>query len=505
MALSFTEYEQQTWKNKPDTSSPLSAERLNHMESGIKAGSNAIKVLVTNVNTLATTTEELSNKAKKQDAAFSLVASYGAVGNGTTDDTAALQEALNVGGVILFESGKTYLISEELQLKSNTYIYGNGAIIKAKSTYATKTNLIMARNYGVDSTVGGYDQNQNIIIQGLKFDHTNITDLGGIGIGHAHNVTIRDCEFYNFASWHPIELNSCNGGLIDNCYFHDGPKAGDEFAEVIQIDGAYGVGVFNLSPYDNTISKNITICNCKFELDSSLHNTRSWFPACIGSHWTYGECHENILVSNNTCAGAHTFVAACNWKKSRIENNVCENIRMGVYSWMWDQLDICDNTFMFSMDTALNNATDRGVYTNAEDATFAGNGCTAVHGSVSVMNNRFENTASHSICLSGTKCVIEGNYIVGSRNAGIYASWLADETIIMNNVVLGSTGAADIYINCKGGTSPTTYILNNTCDTLKGTGIGNSAAQSSVVANNLITTSKSLVSSFKDSGNIVLS
>lgn len=439
------------------------------------------------------------------DDVYKPVSFYGAVGDGVTDDRQALQDAFDDCGAISFESGKTYLISSELQLKSNTYLQGNGAVIKAKSTYATKTNLIMARNYGIDSDVGGYNQNQNIVIQGLKFDHSGITDLGGIGIGHAHNVTIRDCEFYNFASWHPIELNSCNGGLIDNCYFHDGPKAGVEFAEVIQIDGAYGVGVFDLSPYDNTVSKNITICNCKFELDPSLHNTRGWFPACIGSHWTYGECHENILVSNNTCVGAHTFVAACNWKNSRIENNICENIRMGVYSWMWDQLDICDNTFMFSTNTALNNATDRGVYTNAEDATFSGNGSTMVHGSVSVINNRFENTASHSICLSGTKCIADGNYIVGSRNSGIYVSWLADVSVVTNNKVFGSSGAADIYINCKDGTSPISYVLNNVCDTLKGTGIGNSAALSSVVGNNLITTTKSLHSSFKDSANILLS
>ena len=37
---SFTAYVKQLWKNKPDTSTPLSAERLTHMEEGIKGNSD---------------------------------------------------------------------------------------------------------------------------------------------------------------------------------------------------------------------------------------------------------------------------------------------------------------------------------------------------------------------------------------------------------------------------------------------------------------------------------
>lgn len=44
MTLSnFVAYVTQKWKNKPDTSTPLSAERLAHMEEGIKGNSDAIE------------------------------------------------------------------------------------------------------------------------------------------------------------------------------------------------------------------------------------------------------------------------------------------------------------------------------------------------------------------------------------------------------------------------------------------------------------------------------
>lgn len=39
----FVAYVKQLWKNKPDTSTPVSAERLLHIEDGIKASSDAIE------------------------------------------------------------------------------------------------------------------------------------------------------------------------------------------------------------------------------------------------------------------------------------------------------------------------------------------------------------------------------------------------------------------------------------------------------------------------------
>lgn len=39
----FVAYVKQAWKNKPDTSTPLSAARLTHVEDGVKGNSNAIE------------------------------------------------------------------------------------------------------------------------------------------------------------------------------------------------------------------------------------------------------------------------------------------------------------------------------------------------------------------------------------------------------------------------------------------------------------------------------
>ena len=59
MISEFVEYVKQAWKNKPNVSSPLNADRMNHMEAGIENNSKKIKETVTAVNEL---TENKANK-----------------------------------------------------------------------------------------------------------------------------------------------------------------------------------------------------------------------------------------------------------------------------------------------------------------------------------------------------------------------------------------------------------------------------------------------------------
>ena len=58
MISEFIEYVRQIWKNKPNSSSPLNADHLNHMEDGIENNSKKIKELVPAVNEL---TENIDN------------------------------------------------------------------------------------------------------------------------------------------------------------------------------------------------------------------------------------------------------------------------------------------------------------------------------------------------------------------------------------------------------------------------------------------------------------
>ena len=95
MTLSgFVAYIKQLWANKPSTSSPLSAERLNHMEEGIKANSDGITKVVTSV------TDQVVNDTNKIASAASLY-SVKQVVDKTNSDLAALETTLSERGTIL--------------------------------------------------------------------------------------------------------------------------------------------------------------------------------------------------------------------------------------------------------------------------------------------------------------------------------------------------------------------------------------------------------------------
>ena len=82
----FIAYAIQTWKNKPDTSTPLSAARLAHIEAGIKANSDAItKLAAAVINQQANDVNKIPSSAlmysvnEKVDSAISDLSGKGIV------------------------------------------------------------------------------------------------------------------------------------------------------------------------------------------------------------------------------------------------------------------------------------------------------------------------------------------------------------------------------------------------------------------------------------------
>lgn len=78
---------------------------------------------------------------------YVMVDSYGAVGDGTADDTAAIKAAITaagVGGVIYFTPGKTYIASALLRMLAGQTWMGYGATLKRRNGITTTTTTAIA-------------------------------------------------------------------------------------------------------------------------------------------------------------------------------------------------------------------------------------------------------------------------------------------------------------------------------------------------------------------------
>ena len=112
---------------------------------------------------------------------------FGAKADGVTDDTDAFQDALDSGSNVYVPEGN-YLITDHLQVKSDTIIFGNGTLIDNVTNTA-----------GDKSGILNLDEVDNVTIQGIKI-HGQGATTGSYTYGceiygyKCENITIKDVE-----------------------------------------------------------------------------------------------------------------------------------------------------------------------------------------------------------------------------------------------------------------------------------------------------------------------
>ena len=137
------------------------------------------------------------------------VKDFGATGDGVTDDSAAIQLALDLQGQVYIPAG-TYLVNTTLRIKSNTKLYGDGIeatiLVEggAGTTLASMFTSILVNQAYFDNDAAGNDSMhvENIAFHGQR--STAVADgsatssnkgIGGVYFKYASRSRIRDCYF----------------------------------------------------------------------------------------------------------------------------------------------------------------------------------------------------------------------------------------------------------------------------------------------------------------------
>lgn len=138
---------------------------------------------------------------------------FGAVGDGTTDDTQAIQDAIDdlpsTGGSVFVPAG-TYSITSPLTLSSYITLEGIGfaSIIQNNST--TNTDAIQAIGTSGDKLYG-------IMIKKIRIESPTYTNATGVQFTYAGgNCIIINCRVYDHTTG--IKFDNCTYSAIDGVY-----------------------------------------------------------------------------------------------------------------------------------------------------------------------------------------------------------------------------------------------------------------------------------------------
>lgn len=376
---------------------------------------------------------------------FISVKDYGAVGDGVTNDTAALQLALNSGLRIDF-GGKpnNYRVTASLTLRDGHYIKGDGAII---TQITAQTPIFNAVNK-TQVTVTGFE------LRGVRESpYVNSPTSKAIGI---------------FAS-SATKLNVFNNVFKDFCY---SPLmvdlAGEDINFTDNVVEGPGAGILSDINFRNTtgftiIGKNINVNGNRIK--------------GTASGGIIGQGSENIAVTNNVIhdlVNEHGLYCDTAIKNLVISGNVIRNtgvagtgVKVQIYdSFGSDSENISitgnsikstgsDSILVINVTAGTPTRTIRGVNISSNTITDSGQSGIAVRNttSYSVVGNTITNSTFDSIFLLDTfDGIVSQNQINGSATCGIFDGRSSRMKISGNKLYntgrsASAPGYAAIYIN----------------------------------------------------------
>jgi parallel beta-helix repeat protein len=397
---------------------------------------------------------------------------YGALGDGSTDDTTVIQAAMDAASAaqcILYAPPGTYIVTN-IQFKPNVTMMGAGwsTVFKLKNssntfplqaTFANAVTNLTLRDFKVD--LNGANQSSN----------------GWVAITGATNVTMDHVYIYNSRTFgllaqpngDPITGNQCTGWLIKNCRFDTQVSPTTDFAVLnIQysriVDNYWAACAPSASPsyalsagrsMQHTIIENNNFQNTNM-VSIGLEDVKD--VQVIGNNIIGSGSHgifiptfqatfsvERVIVSGNVITGSTDSGIAVGGGSgtgriinSQIVNNICYlNSKDGI------RVQGNDNCFL-SNNTCFNNNQGANTAPTGSGIRFSGG------------------TPTYSTII-GNKCYdTQGT---PTQSYGIYAgngdNTICDENTVYGNVTaqISVSGASSIVRNNQGFNPVTNYDL----------------------------------------------
>jgi len=386
------------------------------------------------------------------------VKDFGAIGDGTADDTTAIQNALNASSAVYFGGpGNTYKITAALTVNSGQVIFGEFATVQQT------TNNTQMFNIGTQSniTITGI----NAVGVGTDFIDSDSSLAVGVyttGTG-ASNILVENNKFTNFSYTAVRFVGVTNGYANNNIIAGPGTPIltpGTSY-RCYGLLADVGCNIINFN--NNQISK--TAQGITLNYASNVIVDSNQLNNIVSQHGIYcGNNTYDIIMSNNIINSPYYIGIKCQTSDtSATVNNQNVSITGNVINNAGDQ------------GIFVGNADGASAHTHkVENVTITGNSVRYSGGyNINVNNaqnciissNVVQNSSQGGIILQSNNYVtVEGNHVLNAFWSGILDGYSNTNVTITNNKIVDcavATLTGNTYgIFFQGGTS--ININNNT-------------------------------------------
>lgn len=328
---------------------------------------------------------------------FVSVKDFGAAGDGATDDTAAIQAAINyaspLGKTIIIPDGSTVLVTSALTVPSYVALEGTGTISYTGSGFMFPQSQAMTTLCFKNLTIKGSSQANSLFSYGFDLDQ----------------ITFSNCEIRDF----------------NKVFTDDGTTLAVTFKQ-ISVNACFVQDCKSVFEFSANVIQDFIGNNNFFK---SISNSGSVYCFLLGNNdFSSYTSRGDYIISNNTFRNItstgisnEVHAAICYGKRAVISNNSVH---------------------------VLNNAGTSGAeafYTKCQFSTFANNviedGGYSLDGAIAVKGN----TRSESAAPRGFSVSVIGNVISFSSHAGQTACGIGvrnESCTIIGNVIDGDSYAA---------------------------------------------------------------
>jgi hypothetical protein len=398
---------------------------------------------------------------------------FGAKGDGVTDDTDAIQNALNLFDIVL-DKNKTYNVTK-LNVLNNIYGYGstikiiedNNIIINSSNITIDSLNINQDIHTGILTITTKDSDVENITISNCNIYHSNQCTK------FAHNILIKTYNDYNISNVKIINTKayfaygdgngdgdnlciasySSDGSgkvfniFIDNCIFEECSRNNISIAGTNDSGKPYNINISNtkclnsaLAGIDFEYGDYVTVTNCNFE-NNGQYNSGDWDSSHILETQPINSMRAGICLHSaytdtiNNCTFNKCFYGISGWSNIKISECVFNdspidngNAAIGVNLYA----NSC--TFLLNNTTyAIKSYNSSSIY---ENCSFKGNDSTdnfyihITNGSTSdgeIFQTKFENCNFNGLgkvlqlqygSVIFNNCIFNKNYSVVENDAG---------------------------------------------------------------------------------------